>query len=341
MEAYVRNVWYMAGWESEVGDGKLLTRTLLDAPRLLYRKADHSGYVMMDDRCPHRFAPLSRGRREGDRIVCGYHGLTFDEAGKCVHNPFSKTIPPRASVTTFPVVARHSILWFWPGDPVLADPATIPDFAFLEGPTPLSRRTMRMRANYELLIDNLMDLSHVEFIHAATFKSDGAIFKGEHRVSEQGDGGIRSDWWIEDVNASFNAQALPPDTKVDKWLDMCWYAPATTWLAVGMAPVGVGKDKGPRPMLAPHIVTPETATSSHYFYTCEPTPEAEAFADRVFETEDKPMLEAVQANMGEAELLSLKPAVLSVDAGALAARRRLKQLRELESGGASARSRRG
>src|SRR5262245_49043864 len=110
MAGYVRNVWYMAAWESEIEDSELLTRTLLDEPRLVLRKSDRSGYALLDDRCPHRFAPLSMGKRNGDLISCGYHGLTFDTSGRCVRNPFSPTIPPRAAVCTFPVIARHSIV---------------------------------------------------------------------------------------------------------------------------------------------------------------------------------------------------------------------------------------
>src|SRR4051812_15951367 len=83
LEPYVRNLWYMAAWEQEVPDGSVLTRTLLDERWILYRKSN-GGYAMLADRCPHRFAPLSRGRRDGDRIVCGYHGLGFGPDGQCV-----------------------------------------------------------------------------------------------------------------------------------------------------------------------------------------------------------------------------------------------------------------
>lgn len=337
MSKFVRNAWYMAAWESEINGRDLFTRTLLGEPRLVFRKSDGVGYFMLNDRCPHRFAPLSKGKRDGDRVACGYHGLTFDADGRCVKNPFSKTIPPRANVTAFPAVARHSIVWFWPGDPQEANPDLIPDFSFLNGPKPVSRRWMRMQANYEILTDNLMDLSHAEFVHAETFKTDGAILTGTHKVTEQADGGIRSDWWMANATASFNNQGLPEDSLVDKWLDMCWYAPASMWLEVGMTPAGKPRSAAPgKPMLNPHIVTPETDSSSHYFYTCDPGPESEAFADRVFETEDKPMLEAVQRAMADRDFWEMKPAILSVDAGALRARQRLQKMREDEEADGSA-----
>src|SRR6185369_974027 len=111
-------------------------------------------YAMLADRCPHRFAPLSRGRREGDTLFCGYHGLGFNPAGQCVHNPFGGKLPATAQVATLPVVERDSILWFWPGDPDHADDSKIPDFSFLQD-APHQRAHLTMSANYELVTDNL------------------------------------------------------------------------------------------------------------------------------------------------------------------------------------------
>src|SRR5438067_983123 len=91
VEHYVRNLWYMAAWAEEVPDGGFLGRRLLDRPWLLLRRED-GGYAMLADRCPHRFAPLSRGRREGDNMFCGYHGLGFDAAGQCIYNPFGEKL---------------------------------------------------------------------------------------------------------------------------------------------------------------------------------------------------------------------------------------------------------
>jgi phenylpropionate dioxygenase-like ring-hydroxylating dioxygenase large terminal subunit len=97
--AYLRNAWYVAAWSDEVGDGQLVPRTIMDEPIVLYRKAD-GAMAAIEDRCAHRFAPLSMGKIVGgDRIQCPYHGLEYDGSGACVRNPHgTRNIPPRARV---------------------------------------------------------------------------------------------------------------------------------------------------------------------------------------------------------------------------------------------------
>jgi vanillate O-demethylase monooxygenase subunit len=116
---FLRNAWYMAGWSAEIGNA-LLRRRLLGVPLLLFRKMDGNVAALID-RCPHRFAPLSLGERDGDCVTCPYHGLTFDADGRCVRNPFADTLPKGAKVRSFPVAERDGIIWFWPGQRELAD----------------------------------------------------------------------------------------------------------------------------------------------------------------------------------------------------------------------------
>ncbi|GAM04555.1 Rieske 2Fe-2S domain-containing protein [Novosphingobium sp. MBES04] len=97
---FLENAWYMAAWSHEVGED-MLRRRLLGEPILLMRRQDGTAVALVD-RCPHRYAPLSKGEREGDTIVCPYHGLTFDAAGQCVRNPFSEKIPAARSCAAFP-----------------------------------------------------------------------------------------------------------------------------------------------------------------------------------------------------------------------------------------------
>jgi phenylpropionate dioxygenase-like ring-hydroxylating dioxygenase large terminal subunit len=95
--------------------------------------------------------------------------------GACVFNPFGRELPPQARVATRPLVERHGALWFWPGDENLADPATIPDFGFIDDDRD-ARDHLLMDVNYELIADNLLDLSHAEFLHVETFGVNGALF---------------------------------------------------------------------------------------------------------------------------------------------------------------------
>ena len=329
MAEYIRNSWHMAGWEEEVkGDG-FLARTLLDTPMLFFRREAQDGYVALVDRCPHRFAPLSKGKREENAVVCGYHGLTFDADGKCVRNPFSDMIPAGCAVRSFPVVAKDSILWFWPGDPDAADQEAIGDFACMTAEPPLGRGHLRFEANFELLTDNLMDLSHIEFLHTGSFGGGGVIFQGTHSTKTEGDA-IWSNWWMPGIAPPPWANFLPPEVKVDHWLEMRWMAPASMQLEVGICLAGEDRKKSNIPsMVAPHIITPETETSSHYFYGFPrfAGDMSEDVVGQAFINEDQPMIEAVQRNMGDADFWNKRPVILPIDTGSVMARRRLMKLR--------------
>lgn len=222
---FLKNTWYMAAWSEEVGQA-LLRRRLLGEPMLLYRLND-GRIAALEDRCPHRFAPLSLGVRQGDSIQCGYHGLTFNQHGKCVHNPYSSKIPVGAEVKTFATHERYGIVWFWAGDPQAADPQAIPDFSpvFDSQEAPPLRGYVEMKANYEYGTDNLMDLSHIEFVHKGSFAGAGVIFAGAHTAREEGQT-IHSNWWMPNVPAPAHTVGIyPREMNTDHWLDMRWTRP--------------------------------------------------------------------------------------------------------------------
>ena len=88
---FVRNCWYVIAWDHEVPQDGLFSRTVLGEAILLYRTA--SGEITaLRDRCCHRLAPLSKGRKEGDCVRCGYHGLLFDATGRCIEIPGSEAL---------------------------------------------------------------------------------------------------------------------------------------------------------------------------------------------------------------------------------------------------------
>ncbi|NBC36145.1 Rieske 2Fe-2S domain-containing protein [Novosphingobium sp. FSY-8] len=330
--SYIRNAWYMAAWEEEIVGEALLERRLLDKPWIVLRKQD-GDYAMLGNLCPHRFAPLSQGRRQGDTIACPYHGLEFNTAGACTHNPFADLIPPHAHVAAPPVVARHRAVWFWAGDPAAADPALIPDFSAIEVDQPMVHGHMLFPANYELITDNLLDLSHTEYVHADSFQMGGKFLAGEHAAEEDASGAIWSKWTFRNTPRPVWLCAVPDDARMDEWLDMRWHAPASMLLEVGFTLAGAPRDQAPMPAFVnPHILTPETAGTTHYFYTRQPGDEAAAMTRQVFEQEDLPMLAAIQREVGDKDFWALKPVILNVDAAAIRARRRLMQMRRAEMG---------
>lgn len=328
MSTFLLDCWYLAAWSAEVPETGWLARRLLDRPWLLLRGADGS-IAMLADRCPHRFVPLSRGRREGDRVFCGYHGLGFDLSGSCVHNPFGGEPPAAATLAAPPLVERHGGVWFWPGDPALADPALVPDFAFIDEGAPVERACYLMDADYRLITDNLMDLSHAEFLHVESFGTNGSLLThGTQSVIQEDDGAIWNNWDIADAEPpAWAAPMLDPGGRVDQWLHIRWHAPAAMALFIGIARAGSERQSLVVPPMAnPHILTPETAGSTHYFFTHLPG-EAEAEqARRVFLEEDEPMIRAQQDAMAGQDFWEARPVILPSDAGAIRVRRRMMQL---------------
>jgi phenylpropionate dioxygenase-like ring-hydroxylating dioxygenase large terminal subunit len=337
--SFLANTWYMAAWSEEVG-ATLLRRQIVGIPVVLYR-LQNGVVAALEDRCPHRFAPLSRGKREGDAIRCGYHGLTFDATGRCIHNPFSDRIPPGAQVRSFVLEERDGIVWLWAGDPAKADAGRIPRFDSLltpNGPPPLYGY-MAMDANYEFGTDNLMDLSHIEFVHTGSFAGAGVIFAGKHTVQEAGEE-LHSNWWMPRVKAPAHTFGIyPRDMITDHWLDMRWQAPASMLLEIGATPPGAKREEGVIVRQA-HVLTPETEKTSHYFWattrtTATSTPEGDAMLrglmTQAFDVEDKPMIEAAYHNLNGEDFWERKPVFLGVDAGGTRARRLIQRLKAAES----------
>ena len=337
---FIRNLWYVAAWASELTDG-LLGRTLLDESVLLYRQADGTA-VAIGNRCPHRFAPLSDGRKcENDAIECPYHGLRFDATGACVMNPHeSGKIPRAARVASYPLVERHGVLWIWMGDVSAADPSRIPAFDQITG---AGYRTITghtaIAANYELIADNLLDLSHTQFVHANFARADD-VLKVRHEVTQDGNT-VHSRRWIPNIVGpkSFTRSLSDPQAKVDHWIRVRWDAPGLHRLDVGVVAAGVPEREGIR-REGSHLLTPQTRTSTHYFYASsrnyrqDDPAEDEAIREwhRIgFGEQDKPMIESVQRMMGDHDLMALKPILLPVDAAAVRARRIMDGLRNSEA----------
>ncbi len=330
---YLRNAWYMAAWADEIGR-HLLRRRILGQPILLYRGEDGE-VAALTDRCPHRFAPLSAGTLEGDTVRCTYHGLAFNRAGECVHNPFSDRIPKGAAVRTWPVRERNGILWMWAGDPASADEARIPDFAILSasGHPPITG-LMPLQAPYEFATDNLMDLSHIEFVHRGSFAGSGVIFAGEHKVVQDGDT-LHSNWWMPNVPAPGHTYGVyERGMPTDHWLDMRWNAPASMLLEIGAAPLGHPRESGVILHQA-HIITPETDSTAHYFWATTRgggAPDAQrdagtrALMEQAFGVEDKPIIEASFANLDGQDFWKAQPATLGIDQGGTRARRMLETM---------------
>src|SRR3954462_4620811 len=214
---FIKNTWYVAAWDKEVTTDALFSRTVTSVPVLMYRTSDGK-LIALEDRCCHRGAPLSVGRREGDCVRCMYHGLKFDATGKCIEAPAQPRIPPQAKVRTFPVVEQHRWIWIWMGDPAKADPALIPETPWLDHPDWRSLDGyIHYDVSYLLICDNLLDFSHLPFVHPTTL-GGGADYASFPPKVERLDNGVRITRWALNTEAPPFVKAVKDWTgKVDRW----------------------------------------------------------------------------------------------------------------------------
>lgn len=342
--AFLKNVWYAAAWADELAPGKMLTRAICDEPVLMVR--DEQGAVRaMLDRCPHRFAPLSMGKLcdGGQTVQCGYHGLKFGSDGKCSHNPHGEgRIPPAAQVRTFPLVERWSLLWVWMGDAAKADEALIPAYPFLDkAEWYVGQAQMEVDANYTLESDNILDLSHIEYLHPTSLGAGGAG-EGKTVVTQEGNVVWSRRFITNEILPPFLYQAtgLPNKAPCDRWLDVRWDAPSYMYLQADLGLVGTPRDQSIQTPQV-HLFTPASDDKTHYFYALAMPKSLGAWAEEVaqrnvaglrepFVQEDKPMVEAQWQAMRGKSFWDMKPVLLDIDAPAVRARRVLEQMLEAE-----------
>src|SRR5581483_6495246 len=240
---FLRNAWYVAAWGREIGR-TLTRRILLNEPVVLYRTEDGRA-VALEDRCCHRRLPLSDGKLVGDRLQCHYHGLEYEPDGRCVFAPGVARLPPQARVKAYPLAERWKWLWIWMGDPALADPAKIEDFHWLDDPAWGAEGTYyHVKGDYRLIIENLLDLTHLTYVHDATIGNYATANAAETKFEQIGSGeraGVRVTRWMIDTP--------PPPTyvkaggfvgNVDRWQIIDWTPPANVRLDVGATPTGTG-----------------------------------------------------------------------------------------------------
>ncbi|WP_170935889.1 aromatic ring-hydroxylating dioxygenase subunit alpha [Pandoraea sp. PE-S2R-1] len=270
-QTFPRNQWYIAAWAHEVGR-ELLARQILGEPLVFYRT--ESGMpVALDNRCPHRRYPLSKGRLVRDSVQCGYHGLTYDCTGKCTAIPSQDSVPPTYAVRAYPVHQAWEWLWVWMGDPALADIALIPDSRTIKVDDPdwlpeVGGR-VPLKARYQLLNENLLDLSHLSFLHSDNIGSAGVatapVSVEERETHLEVARYIKSDRLDHlPVGKAFGLEGLTDRTMIQKFFAPSFHATGSDFDSAMSGGIDPGRHFGSLRVL--HGVTPETATTTHYFW---------------------------------------------------------------------------
>jgi vanillate O-demethylase monooxygenase subunit len=305
---YVRNAWYVAAWSHEIEAAKPFAVSILDEPIVIYR-SESGRLVALEDRCVHRLAPLSLGRCEGERLRCMYHGLLYDPDGAVAEIPGQDLVPRNARVRAYAIADRHDWVWVWMGDAALADEALIPPAVGLGDPDYiLGHGHLDYEAEARLINDNLLDFSHLSYVHANSFGA-GPEFAESLPKLEPLERGVRYSRWMPDTLGQSSRKSSVP---IDSYMTYDFLIPGVLLMWSGNYPQGTARkldfaapaleDAQAGVTFTSQAVTPLSAKTSRYFFSWGPRRGHgdEALRDSLMQLagvafgEDKTMIEAQQ-----------------------------------------------
>ncbi|PPR09608.1 MAG: Toluene-4-sulfonate monooxygenase system iron-sulfur subunit TsaM1 [Alphaproteobacteria bacterium MarineAlpha11_Bin1] len=346
MGAFLKNSWYAAAWNHEVSAERPMARTILNEPIVFFR--DTKGQVVaLEDRCCHRHLPLSEGKIIGDNLECGYHGLTFDTSGACVRVPGQTRVPPESRVRAWPVIEKYQYVWVWMGEPAEADESQLPDWHVMDDPqwaVVKGDPPFHIQCHYELFNDNLLDLSHLAYVHVKNIGTSAVPdFPIVTKKTEDTVQMIR--WILDSPPAPLYAHFGGFKENIDRWQYAEARVPSLNTVRVGCLPAGCGAKAGDHPDdFSPksagrngqgfefynlNAITPETENSTWYFYAhsrnfAQEDPDMDEEFRRELRgafQEDVDILSAQQMNMRRHDHNPKKWIDINVDGPGLALRR--------------------
>ena len=344
---FIRNAWYVAAWTDEISDTPL-ARRFCSEPVVLFRDSEGQPAALLD-MCCHRGAPLHLGRVEADGIVCGYHGLTFDRTGRCVRVPGQDQIPERAQVRSFPVAEQDGFVWIWMGEAAMADPAQIVRFPWHNDTLnwPSKHTVYSIKSAALQMIDNLMDLTHLGYVHTSTIGGNPTTHLTAKMDTVRTKTGLKFTRWMLD--------SLPPPTyvravgfqgQIDRVQMFEFIAPGAILQFSGADEAGAYEnsevENSKLRFRLFHGLTPETETTCHYFWSTlngfrpdDPVATETLFSEIAGAfNEDKLVVEAQQerlSELGEHGLVDIR-----TDAARLHMRRVMDRLLAQETQGLAA-----
>lgn len=333
---YLRNAWYVAGWNHEITRA-LTARTILEENIVLYRKEDGT-VVALEDACVHRKLPLSDGRLVGDRVQCGYHGMEFGCSGACERIPGQKNIPPKAKVRSYPTAEKWNWVWIWMGDADKADESLIMDVPYFDDPNWGINRgpAMNIACHYQIYTDNLLDPAHVTFVHPSTLA--GANNSGEEEpVKVDIDGAVitASRWNLAGEPAPLFEMFHQYTGGVDRLQSYQLRLPSLSVIDMVCADAGTGAQSGHGEnrlqLNSYNFITPETADTCRYYWfqLRNFMPADSEAAEKLTEgflgafSEDAAVLKAVHEGMKHKKTPHID---LAIDSASLRARRILEEM---------------
>ena len=306
--SYVRNAWYVAAWSHDLGPQKPHAITILGEPIVIYR-TETGRLVALEDRCVHRMAPLSLGRCEGERLRCMYHGLLFDPDGKVAEIPGQDIIPAQARVKRYAVIEKHSWIWVWMGEADSADDSLVPPAVGFDHPDfILGSGQLDYAAEARLINDNLLDFSHLTYVHANSFGATDTWARNRPVITPLARG-VRFERWI---TGEVGMRGRDDGVLHDRWTSYDFLIPGVLLMTGGYYEPGTAERLGHQ---APDLdralggttftsqaVTPMEEKTARYFFSWGPHRRHgdEALRDALMKLadmafgEDKVMIEAQQ-----------------------------------------------
>lgn len=334
---YPYNCWWVAAFSDEVSR-EMLGRWLLDTPVLLYRTEDGTP-IALENRCPHRGAPLTLGCLKGDSVQCGYHGFRFGPDGACIEVPSMKNPPAAASVRSFPIIEQSPFIWIYLGDPEKRSEVPPPpplewtndaQFALVAG-------RMEIAANYMLLKENVLDLTHFGYVHAASFKITDWVNPPTFS-SDADTASYRQTFTASPLPPLFaDALGVPAGSPFDRDNYGSFLSPALQVAAVDFKEPTDDKVVGR--FRISHATTPIDGTSMHYFWLLGrdhgTSPDQLAELERMTKigfAEDETMIEAIQAAASRDPRGAAAPEIsVKMDTAGIQARRIVQRWMEKET----------
>ncbi|MES2258163.1 MAG: aromatic ring-hydroxylating dioxygenase subunit alpha [Pseudomonadota bacterium] len=269
--AFPLDQWYVAGLSHEVSD-KPLARTLLNQAIVLFRTGDGQ-VAALEDRCCHRSLPLSCGTVEGNGVRCGYHGMLYAPNGVCLEIPGQERIPPKAKVRAYEIREKDHILWIWmpkeAGAPPSQEPPDYPHHT--DARYKYGSGVYHYQAPYQLIHDNLLDLSHIGYVHQQTIGGNAAVHMQAKTQVSSDDRSVRAVRLLPGSTPPPAYTAFWPfgDT-CDRWQEIEFHISyLSIWTGALEPGTGALDDPGRGGLHTRgfHGVTPETETTSHYIWT--------------------------------------------------------------------------
>ena len=270
---YIRNCWYVAGMSHEFKINKLTGHRIAKRPIVIWR--NQGGKVLaFDDRCAHKRFPLSKGRiMEDGTLECAYHGLRYNDTGKCVAIPSHPNgpIPKLAKTNPFPIIEQDGLVWIWTGERERCNDRKPPRTKEVDDDNweTIDSGPMEVPANYLLLIENLLDITHFYPLH----DSNVGDFENSLIPVKLEEGEVDGNKYVKTIREVKNYRQPPYLTDwfgyniVDRHHSHMMMSPGLTRVVMRVAPPGeLGSDKE-RGYVLLHTHTPVDA-KNHVWRWC-------------------------------------------------------------------------